>query len=170
MSSDMPHYLIRTEPLPPGSSLVLCQFTWREECPETATWKVACGPDESYFCDAHHGPHPCRGVFIGEFVVTPETARADVLRVRRCGAHLMSSASGREIDDLFCCACGEWVGDMEDPEISHVSLPLDTECDPERDLDRPESRCRACAELMEHLDSEGAQRSPGRVVQSPSDP
>ena len=38
------------------------------------------------------------------------------------------SASGRDVHELYCCACGEWIGDALDPDIEHVSEPLDAEC------------------------------------------
>ena len=155
----MPHYLIKREPIPPASRTVQCQDGWRDGCSEPATWLVACGPKVGYFCGSHEGP-PCGGVFIGEFTVAPETTRDDVVSVRRCGAHLIQSASDRNIHDLFCCACGEWIGDMQDPEIRHVSLPLESECRPGIDRDTGRLKCPACEEMMP-LASQWSPVSPG---------
>ena len=163
----MPHYLIKREPIPLGSRTVPCQYDWRDGCSEPATWLVACGPSIGYFCRSHEGP-PCGGLFIGEFTVTPETTRDDMVSVRRCGAHLIRSASDRNIQDLFCCACGEWIGDMQDPEIRHVSLPLESECRPMRDRDKRNLKCRACEEL-ETLASHWALENSGGITRSHSD-
>ena len=121
-------------------------------------------PDVRYFCDSHKERHPCRGTFFGEFMITPQTTRGDLVSVLNCGAHLINTASGRWIHDLFCCACGEWVGDMEDPEIRHVSLPLETECRPRKSLDASNSRCRACEEMMEAVDAQRSAGHPGGVA------
>lgn len=142
----MPHYQIKREPIPPSSRTELCQYGWRDGCSESATWLVACGPNVGYFCDSHEGP-PCGGVFIGEFVVMPETTRGDVVSVHQCGSHLINSASGRSINDLFCCTCGEWIGDIQDPAIKHVSLSLEAECRPSTVGDSCPLACRACEQL-----------------------
>lgn len=87
-------------------------------------------------------------------MVTPETTRKDVLSVFRCGAHLINSTSGRDINDPSCFACGEWIGDVEDPESRHVSLSL---------MHPGPVACRACAETMEALDSQLSTEHPGGV-------
>ena len=74
----------------------------------------------------------CAGTFFNGFVITPETTRADVVTVARCGNHHIDVASGQYVHDLYCDKCGEWIGDAEDPEIAHVSTPLTTECRPSR--------------------------------------
>ena len=91
-----------------------CQNDWRDGCDKTATWRVGCGPDVRFYCDSHEGP-PCGGVFIGDFVITPDTTREELAGVARCGAHRIYSVSGRDVHDLRCCACGEWIGDTRDP-------------------------------------------------------
>ena len=115
----MPHYLIRREPIPAGARRVQCQYTWLSGCYETATWQVGCGSDVRFYCDSHEGP-PCGGVFLGDFVITRDTTRQDLLSVVSCGSHRIHSVSGRDVHELWCCACGEWVGDTQDPEIADV--------------------------------------------------
>lgn len=64
------------------------------------------------------------------FDITPESARADVVSAARCGNHHTDNASGSSVHDLWCIDCGIWIGDVDDPEIAHVSRPLDAECRP----------------------------------------
>ena len=143
----MPHYLISGEPLPTGGLPVPCQDTWMGGCSSFATWRVGCGPDVRFFCDSHEGP-PCGGVFLGDFAITPDTSRGELLQVVKCGAHRIHSLSGRDVHELWCCACGQWIGDAQDPEIEHVSIPLDAECRPQRTPDTDEVQCRACNEMF----------------------
>ena len=142
----MPHYLIRIDPIPWDAGRVLCQDIRLGGCQEIATWRVTCGPEFRFFCDRHEGP-PCGGVFLGEFVVKPTTTRNDLAVVLKCGVHRIYSGSGRDIHDLTCCSCGNWVGDSQDPEIEHVSLPLETECPPVGVRDIDGVRCPACEEM-----------------------
>ena len=131
----MPHYRIRRKPIPVDTlPPVPCQYDWRGGCDKTATWRVGCGPDVRFYCDSHEGP-PCAGVFLGDFVITPDTTREELVGVVRCGAHRINSVSGRYVHDLRCCACWEWIGDTRDPRIRHVSIPLQAECLPERSRD-----------------------------------
>ena len=143
----MSHYLIYREPIPAGAEPVQCQYTWRDGCYETATWRVSCGPDTRFYCDSHEGP-PCGGVFLSDFKITAGTARKDVVSVFSCGSHRIHSPSGRDIYELSCCSCGEWIGDTEDPEIKHVSIPLRADCRPMSRSDSDEAGCRACDEMM----------------------
>ena len=143
----MPHYLISREPLPAGGLPVPCQDTWMGGCSNFATWRVGCGPDVRFFCDSHEGP-PCGGVFVGDFSIAPETTREELLQVVKCGAHRIHSLSGRDVHELWCCACGEWMGDIQDSEIAHVSIPLDAECQQKRTPGTGEVQCRACEEMF----------------------
>lgn len=143
----MPHYLISREPIPAGASTVLCQDTWMGGCGKTATWRMGCGPDVRFFCDSHEGS-PCGGVFLGDFVITPDTTREDLMSVVNCGAHRIHSQSGRDVHGLWCCACGEWIGDSQYTEIGQVSISLDAECHPDRSREARELRCRACDKLL----------------------
>ena len=102
----MPHYRIRRKQIPVGTlPTTPCQYDWRDGCDKTATWRVGCGPDVRFYCDSHEGP-PCGGVFLGDFVITPDTTREELAGVVSCGFHLIYSASGRDVHDLRCCACG----------------------------------------------------------------
>lgn len=143
----MSHYLIAREPIRAGSWPVECQDTWMGGCSRTATWRVGCGPDILFYCDSHEGP-PCGGLFFGDFVITPDTTRKELLGVVSCGSHRLLSASSRDVHELWCCACGEWIGDTQDPEIEHVSIPIDTQCHPEKTPDTCEMECRACEEMF----------------------
>ena len=116
-------------------------------CSKTATWRAGCGPDVRFYCDSHEGP-PCGGVFLGNFVITPDTTREELLGVVSCGSHRLHSASGRDVHELCCCACGEWVGDTLDTEIKHVSIPLNAECHPQNTPYTCEMQCSACEEMF----------------------
>ena len=115
----MPHYLISIEPIRAEAHPVLVGVSI---APGSPTWRVACGPDIRFYCDEHEGP-PCGGVFLSHFVIAAETTREDVLKVVGCGSHRLYTPSGRDVHELWCCACSEWIGDTEDPEIEHVSVP-----------------------------------------------
>ena len=104
---------------------------------------MSCGPDVWYFCDSREGP-PCGGVFIGDFVITPVTNHEELMGVVKCGSHRIHTMSGRDVHELRCCACGEWIGDTSDSEIEHVSIPLDAECRPENPRNTGELSCCAC--------------------------
>ena len=147
MNSAMPHFLIVREPIPTGAWPVQCQDTSLGGCSKTATWRVGCGTDVRFYCDSHEGP-PCGGVFLGDFVISPGTTREDLMSVLSCGAHRIHSLSGRDVHELWCCACGEWIGDTQDSEITHVSIPLDAECHPDNTSGTREMRCRACEEMF----------------------
>ena len=115
METAMPHHRIRRKRIPVDAPpRVPCQYDWRDGCSKTATWRVGCGPDVRFYCDSHEGP-PCGGMFFDEFVITPDTTREELAGVARCGAHRIYSVSGRDVHDLRCCACGEWIGDTRDP-------------------------------------------------------
>ena len=141
------HFLISREPIPASARPVQCQYTWRDGCHEAATWRVACGPYARFYCVAHEGP-PCGGIFYGDFVITAETTREAVVSVLNCGLHRSYSPSGRYLNELRCCACSEWIGDIGDPEIKHVSIPLDADCRPTKRCGSQKERCRACEETM----------------------
>lgn len=141
----MPHYLISREQIPAVARPVRCQDTWMDGCSNTATWRVGCGPDVRFYCDSHEGP-PCGGVFRGDFVITPDTTREDLMSV--CGLHRIHSLSGRDVHKLWCCACGEWIGDTQDSEIEHVSIPLDAACNPKRTPDTGEMQYPACEKMF----------------------
>lgn len=143
----MPHYFIKREPIPDLTDPIECQDTWLDGCYRIATWRVSCGLDAWFFCDEHEGP-PCGGVFFGQFVITPQTTREELLDVVSCGAHRIHSVSGHDVHELWCCACGEWVGDIRDPEIKHVSVPLAAECHTETRLDTTEVPCAACEQSL----------------------
>ena len=125
---------------------VPCQYDWRDGCDKTATWRVGCGPNVRFYCDSHEGP-PCGGVFFGEFVITPDTTREELAGVVSGGSHRIYSASGRDVHELRCCACGGWIGDTRNPYIEHVSIPLQAECHSQRSRDTDEAPCRACGEM-----------------------
>ena len=87
MDSIMLHYRIRRKQIPVGTlPPVLCQYDWRDGCDKTATWRVGCGTDVRFYCDSHEGP-PCGGVFLGEFVITPDTTREKLAGVVSGGSH-----------------------------------------------------------------------------------
>ena len=90
---------------------------------------------------------PCGGVFLGDFVITPDTTREELAGVVSCGFHLIYSASGRDVHDLRCCACGEWIGDTRDPYVEHVSIPRQAECLSRRSPNTDKAPCRACEEM-----------------------
>ena len=147
MEIAMPHYRIRRKPIPVDTlPSAPCQYDWLGGCDKTATWRVGCGPDVRFYCDSHEGP-PCGGVFHGKFVITPDTTREELVGVVRCGRHRINSPSGRNVHDLRCCACWEWIGDTRDPYIKHVSIPRQAECLPERSHDTEEVPCRVCEEM-----------------------
>ena len=139
----MPHYLILRVPIAAGATPVLCQDTWRDGCRELATWQVNCGPDVWFFCVSHEGP-PCGGVFGGDFVITPDTTRDELMAVVERGSHRIHSAAGRDVHELRCCACGVWIGDALDSDIRHVSEPLNAECRPGNPVDTNEPSCSDC--------------------------
>ena len=85
---------------------------------------------------------------MGDFSIAPETTREELLQVVKCGAHRIHSLSGRDVHELWCCACGEWMGDIQDSEIAHVSIPLDAECQQKRTPGTGEVQCRACEEMF----------------------
>ena len=159
MGNAMPHYLISRKRIRTGTRRVQCQYSWMSGCYQVATWRVGCGPDVRYFCDEHEGP-PCGGVFIGSFVIMPEMTQEVVARVRRCGAHRIESPSGRDVHELLCCACGEWIGDAQDPEIQHVSVPLQAECLPNRSRVADDTPCRACEETPAAMQATTATENP----------
>ena len=123
----MPHYLISRKRIPAGAMLIQCQDTWLDGCNEIANWQISCGPEIGFYCDRHEGP-PCGGEFLSDFVISAETTREELERVLRCGVHRIHSWSGLDVHELRCCACSQWIGNVEDPEISHVSIPLQAEC------------------------------------------
>ena len=112
-----------------------------------------------FYCDSHEGP-PCGGVFLSDFVITPDTTREDLVSVRICGAHRIQSLSGRDVHELWCCTCGEWIGDTQDSEIRHVSIPLQAECLPERSGDPDDTLCRACEEMLASTPTTTAPETP----------
>ena len=143
----MPHYRIRRKQIAVGTlPPTPCQYDWRDGCDKTATWRVGCGPNVRFYCDSHEGP-PCGGVFFDEFVITPDMTREELVGVVSCGFHRINSASGRDVHDLRCCACGEWIGDTRDPYIEHVSIPLQAKCLSQRSRDTDKAPCRACEEM-----------------------
>ena len=145
----MPHFLVERDPIPQGSLPRPMSVHLVGGCYRTATWRVACGPDVRFLCDSHEGP-PCGGVFANNFMIRPDTTRDDLAGVLACGLHRIHSSSGRDVHDLRCCACGEWIGDAKDAEISQISIPMDAKCEercPVTDLDTVEVRCRACEEM-----------------------
>ena len=139
----MAHYLIRRGSIPVDVRPIQCQDKWRDGCRNLATWQVGCGPNVWYFCDSHEGP-PCGGIFADDFVITPDITREELRGVVNFGAHRIKSVSDRDVHELRCCACGEWVGDTLDSDIEHVSVSLDTECRPDKSRDTNEMSCCAC--------------------------
>ncbi len=110
-----------------GALHVRCQYGWRDVCGETAARQVGGGADMRRYCDPHEVP-TYGGTFVGEFVIAPETTREELLEALEGSSVRIYSASGRDVHELYCCACGEWTGDALDPDIEHVSEPLDAEC------------------------------------------
>ena len=117
----MPHFRIQRKRIPVGTlPPTPCQYDWRDGCDKTATWRVGCGPNVRFYCDSHEGP-PCGGVFFDEFVITPDTTREELVGVVSCGFHRINSASGRDVHDLRCCACWEWIGDTQSRNCSFAA-------------------------------------------------
>ena len=106
---------------------VRCRYGWADVCRETVSPQVGGGADARPFCEPHEIP-PCGGTFIGEFVIAPETTHDELLGALEGSSVRIYSASGRDVHELHCCACGEWIGDALDPDIEHVSEPLNAEC------------------------------------------
>ena len=143
----MPHYRIEREQIAAGTPPIRCHYAWQDGCFEAATWRVGCGPEVRYYCGSHEGP-PCGGVFLGGFVITADTTREELVGVFGCGSLRIHSALGRDVHDLWCCACGEWVGDTQAPDIAHVSIPLQAECLPGRSRGNNELPCRVCEDTL----------------------
>ena len=77
-----------------------CPYDWRDGCDKTATWRVGCGPDVRSYCDSHEGP-PCGGVFLGDFVITPDTTREELAGVVSGGSYQrIPGATRRAAEDL----------------------------------------------------------------------
>ena len=93
----MPHYRIRRKQVPVGTLPPI-------------TWRVGCGTDVRFYCDSHEGP-PCGGMFLGEFVITPDTTREKL-------AGVVSGGSHRRIPRTTC----GWAG--SDPRAAEDLAPL----------------------------------------------